>query len=29
MAHIVNYLDEVIDVDDELLVYLQEMRVER
>ena len=29
MAHIVNHLDEVIDVDDELLVYLQEMRVER
>ena len=29
MAHIVNHLDEVIDVDDELLVYLHEMRGER
>ena len=29
MANIVNHLDEVIDVDDELLVYLHEMRVER
>ena len=29
MTHIVNHLDEIIDVDDELLVYLQEMRVER
>ena len=28
MAHIVNHLDEVIDVDDELLVYLHEMRGE-
>ena len=29
MTHIVNHLDEVIDVDDELLVYLHEMRGER
>lgn len=29
MAHIVNHLDKVIDVDDELLVYLHEMRGER
>ena len=29
MANIVNHLDEVIDVDDELLVYLHEMRGER
>lgn len=28
MAYIVNHLDEVIDVDDELLVYLHEMRGE-
>ena len=29
MANIVNHLDKVIDVDDELLVYLHEMRGER
>ena len=28
MANIVNHLDKVIDVDDELLVYLHEMRGE-